>query len=77
MIRNKTGHVFLSLGRVIFNGSQLLAAHFLFHIAEDWPKINEEFAQMEFKFNKYGYPKRIKLKFQVITIFYMAIGCGK
>lgn len=39
--------------------------------------MNEEFAEVEFKFNKYGYPKKTKLKFQIITAIYMAIACGK
>lgn len=60
---------------LLFFGSEVLASCFLIQIARKWPKINEDFAELEFKFNKYGYPKRTKLKFQIITAIYMAIAC--
>lgn len=39
--------------------------------------MNEEFAEMELKFKKYGLIKKTKLKFQIMTAIFMVIFCGK
>lgn len=39
--------------------------------------MNEQFAEVEFKFSKYEYPKRIGFKFNILIAVFMVIALGK
>lgn len=67
----------LFLGRLIFFGSAIVSSLLMVHLGYNWKKLNKEFAVMESKFSKFGYPERIGVKFKVFTFAFLIFGLGR
>lgn len=55
----------------------MVASILILQLATKWRKMNEQFAEVEFKFSKYEYPKRIGVKFNIVIAVFMVIALGK
>lgn len=62
---------------IVFFGTSLMASLLLLHLATNWKKVNSDFAEMEFKLQKYNYPNGISAQFKIVTFVFMVLALGK